>query len=63
MDLNNFDPTSIENKTKRQEYFIRRGIKEFYDEVGDEYTAVHEPEMDSKMENMLKTLHMKKGLN
>jgi len=61
MDLNNFDPTCIEDRTKRQEYFIRRGIKEFYDEIGDKYTASHETEMDSKMENMLKALHMKKN--
>jgi hypothetical protein len=65
MDLNNINigPPGIEDRTKRQEYLIRTGMKEFYDEISDKYTAVHEPEMDTKMENILKALNMKRGLN
>jgi len=59
----NIGPPKIEDKNQRQEYVLGRCIKEFYEGISDNYFAVHEPEMDSKMENMLKSLNMKKGPN
>ncbi|MGY4884765.1 MAG: hypothetical protein ACP5NZ_04275 [Nanobdellota archaeon] len=59
----NIGPPKIEDKNKGQEYLLKECMRKIYDEISDNYTGVHEARMDSKMENKLKALSMKKGLN
>ncbi len=59
----NMSHPGAEDKNQGQEYFLKECMRKAYDEISDNYTGVHEARMDSKMENKLKALSMKKGLN